>query len=146
MPYRKSFFFLFSFGVHSLRALWHRPKVDLEVSVSVSTPQCFLFLFLFFPFCFLGPYSRHMEVPRLEVQLELQLPACTAVTATRDLSLICDRHHSSWQRWILNSLSKSRDQTHSLVDTSRICFHCVTTATSTPQCLKDSYEEYIQHY
>ena len=31
--------------------------------------------FLFFFFCFLGPHLRHMEVPRLEVESELQLPA-----------------------------------------------------------------------
>ena len=33
-------------------------------------------------FCFLGPHLRHMEVPRLGVQLELQLPAYTTATAT----------------------------------------------------------------
>ena len=31
-------------------------------------------------------------------------------TATQDLSRICDLHHTSWQRWILNALSKARDQ------------------------------------
>ena len=31
--------------------------------------------FLFFVFCFLGPHPWHMEVPRLGVQLELQLLA-----------------------------------------------------------------------
>ena len=31
-----------------------------------------------------------MEVPRLGVQLELQLPAYTAATATQDLSAVCD--------------------------------------------------------
>ena len=33
----------------------------------------FLFFgfFFFFFFCFLGPYLWHMEVPRLEVKLEL---------------------------------------------------------------------------
>ena len=41
-----------------------------------------------------------MEVPRLGVELELQLPAYT--TATPDPSCICDLHYSSWQHWILN--------------------------------------------
>ena len=58
---------------------------------------------------FLGPYPWHMEAPRLGVKLELQLPAYTAATATPDLSSICDLHHSSQQRWILNPLSKARD-------------------------------------
>ena len=55
----------------------------------------YVFLFLFF-LSFLG-LTRHMEVPRLGVQAELQLPAYTAATATAtwDLSCICDLHHSS---------------------------------------------------
>ena len=55
----------------------------------------FLFSVLSCLFFFLGPHVRHMEVPRLGVQLELQLPAYT--TATPDLSLICDLYHSSLQ-------------------------------------------------
>ena len=37
---------------------------------------------LFFFFCFLGPPPQHMEVPRLGVEMELQLPASTTATAT----------------------------------------------------------------
>ena len=36
-----------------------------------------------------------MEVPRLRVQLELQLPAYTTATAMQILSRIFDLHHSS---------------------------------------------------
>ena len=46
-----------------------------------------------------------MEVPGLGVQLELQLPAYTAATATPDPSRVCDLHQ------ILNPLSEVRDQT-----------------------------------
>ena len=59
-----------------------------------------------------------MEVPRLGVKLELQLPACVTALATRHLSHICDLHHSLWKHQILNPLSKARDQTHILMDTS----------------------------
>ena len=31
--------------------------------------------------------------------------------------------HSSWKHWILNPLSKVRDQTHTLMDASQILFH-----------------------
>ena len=36
-----------------------------------------------------------MEVPRLGVELDPQLPAYTTATAAGDLSLVCDPHHSS---------------------------------------------------
>ena len=42
------------------------------------------------PFFFLGPHLRDIEVPRLGVKLELELPAYTTATATRDLSGVCD--------------------------------------------------------
>ena len=74
--------------------------------------------FFFFFFFFLGPYPWHMEVPRLGVKLELQLSA----TATPDLNHVCDLHHSSRQRRVLNSLSEARDQTRNLTDTSRACY------------------------
>ena len=60
---------------------------------------------------FLGPHLGHMEVPRIEVKLELQLPAYAQTTAMWDPSRICDLHHSLWQHQILNPLSKTRDQT-----------------------------------
>ena len=59
-----------------------------------------------------------MEVPRLGVQLELQVYA--AATATLDPSLICNLHRSLQQCQILNSLSKATDRTHILMDTSRV--------------------------
>ena len=59
-----------------------------------------------------------MEIPRLGVKLELQLLAYATATATRDPSHICNLHHSSWQRQILNPLSKARDQAQVLMDTS----------------------------
>ena len=60
---------------------------------------------------FLGPHLKHMKVPRLGVESELQLPAYTTATATRDLSHICDLHHSSMQCRIHNPLREARDQT-----------------------------------
>ena len=39
-------------------------------------------------------------------------------TAMLDLSHVCDLHHSSRQRRILNPLSEARDRIHILMDTS----------------------------
>ena len=51
------------------------------------------------------------------VKLELQLLDYATVTATLDLSRICELHHSLWQCQILNPLSKAWNQTHVLMDT-----------------------------
>ena len=54
---------------------------------------------------------QHMEVPRLGIKSELQLPAYTTATATWDPSQVCYLHHSSWQCWIFNQLSEARNGT-----------------------------------
>ena len=77
----------------------------------------FVHLFAFF---FLGPYLWHMEVPRLGVEWELQLPACVTAGATQDPSCICTLLRSVQQcqtHWvnphppyqILSLLSHSRN-------------------------------------
>ena len=50
---------------------------------------------------FLALHLWHMEVPRLGVEWELQLPAYAIATATPDPSHVCDLHNSSWQCQIL---------------------------------------------
>ena len=59
-----------------------------------------------------------MEVPRLEVKLELQLPAYATAAAMPDPSY--NLHHSSWQHQILNPLREAMDQTHVLMDISQV--------------------------
>ena len=76
----------------------------------------------FFFFCFSGPHLRHMEVPRLGVLSELQLPAYATATATSEPSLVCDLHHSSQQHWILNPQGSNPN----LMVPSGIHFHCAT--------------------
>ena len=51
----------------------------------------------------------HVEVPRLGVESELQLPDYITATATQDPSHICDLLHSSQQQRILNPLIEARD-------------------------------------
>ena len=83
---------------------------------------------------FLGPHLRHMEVPKLGVESEPPPPAYTTATATRDLSRLCDLHHSSQQCQILNPrMSEARDQTCILLDPSQVHFHLATTGTRSCQ-------------
>ena len=80
-------------------------------------------------FFFLGPQPKHMEVPRLGVELELQLLATATCTATPDLSLTSNLHCSSWQHQIFNTLSRARDQTCILMDISRVHYRWAETGT-----------------
>ena len=61
-----------------------------------------------------------VEVPRLGVKFELQLPAHTTATARQGPSGICNLHLSSWPCWILSPLSKARDPTCVLMDNSQL--------------------------
>ena len=70
-----------------------------------------------------------MEVPKLGVELELQLLAYTIATAMPDPSHTCNLHHSSWQRWNLNPLSRAGDRTCIPMDTSWVCYPWATTGT-----------------
>ena len=93
------------------------------------------FVFFFFCsvlFCFLGLHVWHMEVPGLGAKLELQLPAYAKATAMPNPSHVCDLHHSSQQRWILDPLNEARDQTRNLVVPGRIRFVCTMMGTPTP--------------
>ena len=85
------------------------PKLSYKKNDSV-----FYFLFS----VFLGLHPQPMEVPRLGVELELQLPASTTATAMRDP--ICHLYHSSRQRRILNPLSEARARTPIFMDTNRV--------------------------
>jgi len=62
-------------------------------------------------------------------QIGAAVMAYTTATATRELSQVCDLYLSSWQRWIPNPLSKARDRTRILMDTSQIRFCCARMGT-----------------
>ena len=81
-------------------------------------------------FCFLGLHPLHMEVPRSGVESELQLPASTTATATPDPSHVCDLHHSSRQRQILNPRGQgSNPQPTTSWFLVRFCFCCAMMGT-----------------
>ena len=81
-----------------------------------------------------------MRVPQLGGESELQLPAYTTAIVTPDLSRICDLHHSSQQRQILNPLSEARDQTFIFMDTSWVHFYWATMGTSTTSIFYSLYK------
>ena len=93
------------------------------LSVYLFFIKCWVFVFCLF----LGLW--HMDVPSLGLGLDLHLPAYSAATATQDFSRVCNLHHSSRQRQVLNSLSEARDRTHNLMDTSQVHYHWATTGT-----------------
>ena len=76
-------------------SVWHTVENSLAISFSF--------------FVFLGWHPWHMKVSRLGVQSELQPLAYATAKATQDPSRVCDLHHNSQQRRILNPLSKARD-------------------------------------
>ena len=72
---------------------------------------------------FLGPHLKHMEVPRLGVELELLLPVYATATATPEpnVSVTYPTAHDNARSF--NPLSEARDQTHILMDTSQVHYH-----------------------
>ena len=99
---------------------WHIPSPIMMLIM--------LYLFI----CFLGPHPWHMEVPRPQVESELQLPAYTTATATRDPSHIYDLHYSSCNTGSPAHWVRLGDWTRILMDTSQIRLSCTTTGT--PSC------------
>ena len=75
-------------------------------------------------FCLLGLHPWHMEVPRLGIRSELQLPAYTRAMATPNPNHVCNLHHSSQHHRILNPPSKARDRTRILMDPRQMRFCC----------------------
>ena len=66
-------------------------------------------------------HPGHMEVPRLGVESELQLPAYTTTIVTPAPNHVCKLYHSLWHHQILNPLRK--DRTRILMDISQVCYH-----------------------
>ena len=60
------------FYTRELQAATDFSSLTLTVNMLSSEPWIFIsFSFFFLPFVFLGPHWGHMEVPRLELKLEL---------------------------------------------------------------------------
>ena len=124
-------FILWPGGCLIVMALWFSCSyLWLLIRMRTLSVAYSLVLCLFKPFTFLGGlYPWLMEVPRLGVKSELQLPAYTTAIATWDLSHVCNILHSSGQRQIPDSLSKARDPAFIFMDVSLVRFCCATIGT-----------------
>ena len=93
--------------------------VDLQCSVNFCYILDYYYYYYYYYFCFfcLGLPSQHMEDPRL-------VRGLIGATAAG-----LHHSHSYSQAVIPNPLSKVRDPTHILMDTSQICFCCITMGT-----------------
>ena len=78
---------------------------------------------------FLRPHLQHRKVPSIGVQSEAAAAGLLHSHSKPDVSHACDLHHSSLQCQICNTLSKARDWTHILMDTSRVHYSWATKGT-----------------
>lgn len=113
-----------------------RPKAQVRFVLHICILCGFLF-FCLFVFCFLRSHLQHMEVPRLGVESELQLPqpqqlgiqAASLTYTTAHVTLLLAP--ALWAFFhllkgatlphVLNPLSKARDQTLNLMNNSWVC-------------------------
>ena len=84
-----------------------------------------------------------MDVPRLVVESELQLPATATATAMPDSSWVYNLHHIPQQHQILNALSEARDWTYILMVPSQVHYHWAMTGTSEKYTLKGQITWYV---
>ena len=129
MSYRHSLYILHLF-INLLSDIWFANIFSSSVSciftlliISFAAQKGIYYFYLFIYFAFLGLHPQHMEVPVLGAEWNLYLLAYATATATWDPSHVCDLHHSSQQSQILSPLSKARDQTHVIMDTSQVRYH-----------------------
>ena len=93
------------------RILHKRNHIEHSFKVLKLTFKFYLFVYLcmYLFIYFLGPHLWHMDVPRLGVELELQLLAYPTATEIPDKRCACELHQSPQQRWILKPLNRDRD-------------------------------------
>ena len=88
----------------------------------------FNFIYLFISLVSSGPHLRHVEVPRLRVESELNLLAYTA-TATQIWTTPAAYNTAYSSATVCNPLNETRGRTHILRDTSWVHYHRSVTGT-----------------
>ena len=123
--------FHYCFCLHAPNDIWwwafHTSIGQMYIYFGEVPVQIFCALFFF---VFSGLDAQHMEVPRLGVEYDLQLLACTTATTMWDQSHVWNLQWSSEQCQILNRLSRARDWTHIFMNLSQVCDCWATIGTS----------------
>jgi len=87
----------------------------------------FIYLLTYFCFFRATPEAYGSSQARGHIRA-ISAGLCIAI-ATLDPSRVCDLHHSSWQCWILNPLSKVKNYTRILIDISWVHYRWATMGT-----------------
>ena len=118
------------------RTIWFRGWIgiySIEYVLVCLVKECMQYLTILFCFvCFFGPHLQHMEVPRLGSNRSCSswhTPQPQPQPQPRGIWAESDLHHSLPQHHILNPLSKTRNRTCILMDTSQVCYCGATTGT-----------------
>ena len=118
------FCFVFCLLIYLIQTISKPLSLFMRVAYKTRIGEIYLFTYLLF-----RPIPAAYRISRLGVESELQLPAYTTATATRDPRHVCDPHHSSRQHRIPNPVNGARDWTHILMYTSPVHFHWATMGT-----------------
>ena len=90
-------------------------------------PQVFHFLLFFFFFFFFRATCAAYGISQASGWIRAAAGSLYFSHSNQDLSCIWDLYHSSWQCWIFNPLSETRDWTHILMVTHRVHHPWATT-------------------
>ena len=125
MPYILGCSYVGCIYIYKLYLFWIDPLSLCDVLLCLLYPSLFFyFLFIFIFLHFRATPAAYGSCFQTRSQkLEQQQLTYATVTAMQDLSRVCDLHHSLWQCQILNPLSKTRDQTCILMETSQVHYH-----------------------
>ena len=97
--------------------------------IGLSPNSFFFFFFFFFFFCLFR--ASHSAYGGSQARDQIRATAASLYHSHSNIGSepYLQTTPQLKARWILNPLSKTRDQTRILMDTSRICFHCTSMGT-----------------
>ena len=99
-------------------------------TTSILFQLCFFALFILLSFCLFRATPMEYGGSQARGLVRATVASlCHSYSYARYKPCLRPTHHSSWQRWILNPLSKARDRTHNLMVPSHISLRYAMTGT-----------------